>query len=46
MRARDLVMLSKADSLKTTEHMISYGVVHEVRHARGGGDPRRCDSLW
>jgi len=21
-----------------------YGVVHKVRHARGG--PRRCDSLW
>jgi len=20
--------------------------VHEVRHARGGGSPRRCDSLW
>jgi len=22
------------------------GVVHKARHARGGGGPRRCDSLW
>jgi len=22
------------------------GVVHKVRHARGGGGPIRCDSLW
>ena len=22
------------------------GAVHKVRHARGGGGPRRCDSLW
>jgi len=22
------------------------GTVHKVRHARRGGGPRRCDSLW
>jgi len=27
-------------SLPTSE------AVHKVRHARGGGGPRRCDSLW
>jgi len=20
--------------------------VHKIRHTRGGGGPRRCDSLW
>ena len=24
---------------------LAYGAVHKVRHARGGGGPRRCDSL-
>jgi len=22
------------------------GAVHKVRHAREGGGPRKCDSLW
>jgi len=25
---------------------LRYGAVHKVRHARAGGGPRRCDSLW
>jgi len=23
-----------------------FGAVHKVRHTRGGGGSRRCDSLW
>ena len=25
---------------------VSQGAVHKVRHARGGGGTRKCDSLW
>jgi len=26
--------------------LFTLGAVHKVRYARGGGGPRRCDSLW
>ena len=27
-------------------YLSAMGAVHKVRHARGGGGPRGCDSLW
>src|SRR6218665_2473813 len=30
---------------RSTYICFDYGAVHKVRHARGGGGPRRCDSL-
>jgi len=38
----DACDVKKKDNSKNA----SSGAVHKVRHARGGGGPRRCDSLW
>ena len=33
--------------MQSVSHSVSFlqGAVHKVRHAQGGGGPRRCDSL-
>jgi len=35
-----------SDSVWTKHFIFAKGAVHKVRRARGGGGPRRCDSLW